>query len=295
MDDLLFKAPPERMTKECERYYLASRQSALFLFNTLTFYKTLDGFLETIGAAGGLLRAFAATNLDDPQSPEKEELRRKIAEALEGVDKIEARDDGQGFLKGFAQRKLFEDLPMLCEMLACRHVDNYLSYISEILTLIYRDRPERLRSNEQVTHEWVLKHNTMDELIAALVEKTVLNLSFNGMYDLWRDIKKKLNFNLFETEDEYKFATEIVEIRNLVVHNRGIVNRVFLSRSRNSKLELGHKIALGTGDLKNYSKVLSSSVYDIDLRVTQQFGLAQPVLRNSLPGYQKNDVVQQPN
>lgn len=49
-------------------------------------------------------------------------------------------------------------LRLLTEMILCRGVDNYLTYISELLALIYHTCPEAMKSNETVTYETILNY-----------------------------------------------------------------------------------------------------------------------------------------
>src|SRR6266511_3891545 len=73
---------------------------------------------------------------------------------------------------------------LVLQMAVQRSVDNYLTYLSELLALLFRTRPETLRSSETVPLEEVLRHMSMDELIAALAERRVERLAYLGMADL---------------------------------------------------------------------------------------------------------------
>src|SRR5271157_4510607 len=64
-----------------------------------------------------------------------------------------------GFLE-YAMVNLGRNEALICEMAVCRVVDNYLTYVSDLLGLIFSARPETLKSSEEVTLEFVLTHRT---------------------------------------------------------------------------------------------------------------------------------------
>jgi hypothetical protein len=131
-------------------------------------------------------------------------------------------------------------------MVAARGVDNFLTFLSELLALLFRERPETLRSSEQqVKVAFVLQHNSMEELTEALGERRVEQLAYAGMRELADRLDDQLGFQLFETEDELRRAIEFIEARNLIVHNRGIVNRTYISRVPWKRAELGERVTLG--------------------------------------------------
>src|SRR5260370_37827463 len=50
------------------------------------------------------------------------------------------------------------------------------------------------------------------------------SLSFKGMMELHNNLQKRFKFTLFERPDELERVAVLVEKRNLVEHNRGVVN-----------------------------------------------------------------------
>lgn len=174
---------------------------------------------------------------------------------------------------GGSERDLARHAPFLFEMLFCRAIDNYLTYISELLALIYTTRPEMLRSKETVTIEDVLQCSSMEEFIARQTEQKVLDLSYKGIRKLDEYLQKRMKFCLFVTADDLEVAARIMEKRNLVVHNRGSVNRKFLKMVPNSSKQLGQKIEILSTELKDELDFLMRSVVDLDNRAVKQFGI----------------------
>lgn len=64
---------------------------------------------------------------------------------------------GAGATRKMASSRLYG---LMAEMTPCRVVDNYLCYVTDLLSLLFRSRPECLKSSETVTLDFVLDHKT---------------------------------------------------------------------------------------------------------------------------------------
>jgi hypothetical protein len=169
---------------------------------------------------------------------------------------------------------------MLDEMIFCRAVDNFLGFISELLALIFTTKPHTLKSSEVVRVADVLKYSTMDELVWALADRRVTRLSYQGMSELAKDLKDKLGFELFSHEAQLERTVLIVELRNLLIHNRGVVNRIFLSKLSNFPTKLGEKVILK--DVFQDIYYLTKLVVEIEKRATEKFGLPRETTRGPI-------------
>jgi hypothetical protein len=187
----------------------------------------------------------------------------KCREALENVEK-------QGAVQ--ALRKLHSR--MILEMMLSRAVENFLAYVTELLTLVFRSRPETLRSSETVRLDAILQHGTMEELIRDLAERRVNQLSYQGMRDLAAYLSHRLGFELFSDPEHLERAIGIIECRNIIVHNRGRVNEVFRSRVPSVPAAVGDPLEIDTDQIFENLEFLALSVYDADARAVQKFTLS---------------------
>lgn len=178
---------------------------------------------------------------------------------------------GGGFIKAYFQ---FEELQTA--MILCRSVDNFLIYLAEILALVFRTNPETLKSGETVRLDFLLQFQSFSELVNAIVDKRVNDLSYSGMEDLSTYLSERLGFDLFPARENLKRARYLIEVRNLIVHSRGIINTRFLRKLKDlegdfgnlgSQVPIGHRLAL-VGLL-----FLRECVCDIDERAAQKFHL----------------------
>jgi hypothetical protein len=195
----------------------------------------------------------------DPTKPEQNESEYEL--------KMEGEDAHPALVK-LGKYNYF-----IRELMLSRSVDNYLAYIAELLFLIYKTRPDMLKSSEQITIEAVLKHSSMDELLVTLAEKKVHELSYQGIKELSNYLKSKTNLVLFSSSEELEKAIEIIEIRNLIIHNRGVVNNVYLKKTQHKHYKAGDKIALSFELVGEYLAFLTNSVKEIDKNAIRQFSL----------------------
>jgi hypothetical protein len=161
----------------------------------------------------------------------------------------------------------------LAEMTFCRGVNSFETYLAELLTMIFEARPETLKSNKMVTREFCVEHYVAHDLISALAEKTVNELTYHSLKDLADFFSAKLHLRLFIDEKDLENAALNVDIRNLITHKRGVVDRFFLQRHRDYA-PLGAQIVFeDDGDVGD---TLGTFVYfarQLDLRASEKFKL----------------------
>jgi hypothetical protein len=88
---------------------------------------------------------------------------------------------------------------------------------------------------------------------------------------------ERLGLRVGATEDELQHLTLLIEIRNLLVHNRGIVNAIFLAKTQSIKWEVGQKVTI---DAFDKGLIFSAqSVAQLDIEACSKFDLTRA------PGY----------
>jgi hypothetical protein len=234
---------PELSTEPCSRFFDFDEEISAFFVFFVRWGRRPDEMYEDI---------VKVLYEDRP-----EELKALLAEPRAGEANI----------KRFAR--------FVCEMMLVRGTDNFLAYVSELLALVFTSRPETLKSAETVKLEEILQHPTMDDLVKRLAERRVERLSYQGMKDLQKDLAEKLNFEIFPSPEPFSRAVRIIEIRNLLVHNRGVVNRTFQTRTDDSSLAIGSLFELRPRSVVSDLDFLAKSVLDIDERAASKFGLAR--------------------
>lgn len=232
-------------------------------------YHRLIDFVEFISALAtntdkmAVIAAKALLETGDSDPEEEKAHHRKTIE-----------EEGTGALKNL---RAFRQL--ILQTMVSRGVDNFLTYLSQLLSLLFRTKPETLRSNEQTRLDFVLQYSTMNDLVDALAEKRVTDLSYAGMRQLSDYLREKLGLELFTDEAALERAIFLIEVRNLIAHNRAIVNNIFLSKIRSRKEsigKLGEPLTLEVDNVFDGVMFLANMVAEIDMRAAAKFGLPQP-------------------
>lgn len=162
---------------------------------------------------------------------------------------------------------------LIAEMLHCQRVNNVLYYVTGILKEVYVSKPEILRSNAQERLDFILRFQNMDELVDALAQKKVDELSYKGIDDLEKYFDDRLGVSLFQDDSTKDLIVEAIEIRNVIVHNRGKVSAIFKRRMPNYPLHEGDEINLTHEKMVSYADATFLFVRDLDSQINNKFGL----------------------
>jgi len=162
---------------------------------------------------------------------------------------------------------------LLEEMLFCRGVNSFLTYLADLVTLIYEKYPKMLQSDKQMTYQFGIEHHLAGDLIPALAEKTVMQLTHQGLDVLEKYFEKKLKLVLFTNEADLAKAALSVDIRNVITHNRGFINRLFIQRNPQFAQDLGKRVVLDEQERREMLSTLGYRARQLDLRAIKQFKL----------------------
>jgi hypothetical protein len=158
------------------------------------------------------------------------------------------------------------------ELLYCHIVDCYLRFLTEALSALYAFKPEMIRSNEKVTVEFILNHDSMPELVNSLIERKVTALAYESTKSLAQYFENTLKLPLFTSDEEFETAIIAIEVRNLFVHNRGIVNRIFQDRAASLNCRTGDRLELSTELVAKHGGVLLTAASRLSARIGEKFG-----------------------
>ena len=131
--------------------------------------------------------------------------------------------DGRNFHEDTYTPEFHENF--LSQLLYCRCVDDFLIYLSDMLSLIYRCRPEALKSSENYPLDFVLSHGTLEEFARSVADKKVFHASRGGYSELLKHFAK-LGIPT-NTITELEKMAKHVDIRHKIVHQRGIQYNIF--------------------------------------------------------------------
>ncbi len=162
---------------------------------------------------------------------------------------------------------------VLGEMVFCRGVNSFLTYLADLMTLIYGKYPKKLPANKETTYWYCIDHHLSGDLITALAEQTVMELTHQRPDALAKYFKNNLDLGLFTKDADSANAALCVDIRNIITHNRGIINHFFIQRNPRFANDFGKRVVLGEHERVEMLGALGFCARQLDIRAIKMFGL----------------------
>lgn len=202
---------------------------------------------------------FMAGRLDYVLSIAKEALAESsdVAQDHSSPDHVPV-DTEKGMVNELKRNRL-----LLLHMIHARMTDNYLVYLSSILREAFRCRPEILRSSEKIEYAEVLRFQTIEDLITHLAEKKVHDLSYKSVVDLEVFFQDHLGTPLVPAEQRDQLVTAVAT-RNIIVHNRGVRNKIYCSNVGEDPSMIGKVRDIGIGSVEKINLLFFQSVKNVD-------------------------------
>lgn len=128
------------------------------------------------------------------------------------------------------------------EIMVIRSVDNFTTFLAEMIEACIERRPELLHSQEQIKVEEVLQISNKRDLVSYLINRKINELAYQGLKGIEEFFDKRLNIPITEESELRDWLSFAIELRNIYTHNRGIVNHVFVKRIRGRNVPLHYEI-----------------------------------------------------
>jgi len=163
-------------------------------------------------------------------------------------------------------RERWEDLGLMFQLFFCRHVDNFQIFLEELLSIAVRKDPAlvegiKLRKADMGLHA--------DEKLARRLRK----LAFMSIRELQEVLADQMRFDLFGDKDTARAVEQSFDIRNLITHSYGVVDKHFLSRHPIAQVQEGQTIPLTPEFIHAAVQVLGKAGADVQARAQKRFGL----------------------
>ncbi len=165
-------------------------------------------------------------------------------------------------------------------LLFARACDNFQTYLVDVLTVIYSNFPHSI-FKKKIDISELFGGDDLEVIRRRSVEKHVADLSYSKLSDLSIAVKKETGCALFESDLMLKRLNQMLNIRNVITHNRGFINKYSHSR-------LGHRRYVMESELVVYEafrslRYLFHCVKYIDRAVCLHFKLPHQELFESKP------------
>lgn len=239
-----------------------------------TYHEVLDGFMFTVNLAAWS---------DQRTRIAKEALRAVDPEANDDVD--DSSNTAQATMKTFRR--------ILSQNLVNNSVNAFQRYLSQLIQECIRKNPAILTSNEQVTVKEIVGLTRMRDVVELLVERKINRLSYEGIFGFETYLSERRGLSLFETENERVLAREMIELRNINVHNGGVINPLFVNKLRGQSSRtfvVGEPHHVVWDQFVTYAANMWTIMLRLDREASRKFGLKRKRFSNWTPGYEHSDL-----
>lgn len=152
------------------------------------------------------------------------------------------------------------------QMVFCRMVDSFTTYLSEILFCIGQRRPEALCNAAQ-------ERPMSAEQLRAAADQRVDRLSRGSSGDLLTFFRDALGIQAFDGEAHAERVELAIALRSLHVHHRGRIHSRFAKRWRVSRHAIGRPFDLPDDLLRKTASDLLAAGTRIDRQAVDDFGV----------------------
>lgn len=166
-----------------------------------------------------------------------------------------------------------EEGKVLTRILFSSFVDNFETYLSDILYEIFLANPRTLKSQQQVTIEEVLNCSDLQEFVKYYAKQKISKLQRGSVKGFIRENKQIMELGVFD-ENSQNDIEKILQIRHLYSHRNGIVDEKFLQYYA-GQFDLNAEHQMSISEVCDKLYYLAEVAQRIDVAATTKYQLAQ--------------------
>lgn len=127
-------------------------------------------------------------------------------------------------------------------------------FLNKFLTILYDAEPRAIKNNaKSLTYEEILSYTSFKSLKQKMISNILHDFFYKSIAEQITIMDKKFGFKLifddtkstiFDKHVNLTTLTEIYSIRNIILHNDGIINDIFIKNNPSSTYKLGDVIEL---------------------------------------------------
>jgi len=149
------------------------------------------------------------------------------------------------------------------------------SYNATLLEQLYRERPELLKSSEQIQIKDAIDHRT--SILDFLIERQLEIIGHSKLKDILEYYRKRLGIEVSDVR--VKKLEKYYFLRNVVAHKTGLVRPTQKLKTQGDFYVVGEEIRISKTFLLRMATLIESTVRFIESKVIEQFYEAKSDLK----------------
>ncbi len=164
------------------------------------------------------------------------------------------------------------------ELWVTRIVDALNHYLVKSLYRAYEKRPSALKAKkESVSNEKVIEvlesGGDIHDLVRQIAIQRVERLGYESLIGLTKYLQDQHGLDLDTNSAAFAGVKELIEVRNIIVHNNGVVNRTFLLRTGRADLAVDSRFPLSSTHLSKSLDDVIQLAEQVDREFVAKFDL----------------------
>lgn len=162
---------------------------------------------------------------------------------------------------------------VLTRILFSSFVDNFETYLSDLLYEIFLAKPQTLKSKQEVTIEEVLNCSDLQEFVKYYAKKKINNLQKGSVKGFIEENKQISSLSVIDKSIQNEIE-KTLQIRHLYAHRNGIVDEKFLQYYA-GQFDLNTEHQMSISEICDKLCYLAEIVQRIDVAAIAKYKLAQ--------------------
>ena len=159
--------------------------------------------------------------------------------------------------------KLHKRITHLVKMTLVYQFSFFEACLKDLFKKVYVYKPELLRSNSKnLSNKEIIDSETREELLIKMLDREVDWWGYQSIDKIAKRIKTRFNINLKRDFANWEELREAYYIRNIIVHNSGIINAVSCKKLGYDQSRIGEQLELQNKYIENiYTIIRENLIY----------------------------------
>ncbi len=157
--------------------------------------------------------------------------------------------------------KLHRRIIHLVKMTLIYQFSFFEACLKDLFKKIYENRPELLRSNSKdLSNKEIIDSKTKEELLIKILDNEVDWWGYQNIDKIAKRIESRFNINLKKDFINWKELREAYYLRNIIVHNSGIINEISCKKLGYDQSQIGVPIDIRTEYIERIYKIIRKNL-----------------------------------
>ncbi|MGA1983514.1 MAG: hypothetical protein ABSG84_13740 [Acidobacteriaceae bacterium] len=131
------------------------------------------------------------------------------------------------------------------------------AFTSDVFSTVLRSKPEMLRSSKkQLPYGLILELGAQDKIVNYMASRELNEVAYMNCTEQWEYFSERFGVDIRQSPVTIENLAEMNAQRNLLAHNRGIANQIYIESLKNPALKIGDVVKVSKDDWKTHLRTI---------------------------------------